>query len=50
MNADETRAVAFLKDLQTLFKEFEVPDKWYSDFIADIAGRSSDEENDGRMR
>ena len=37
------RGQAFMKDVQTLFKKFEVPDKWYSDFIADIASTTSEE-------
>jgi hypothetical protein len=44
MEADKERGQAFLKDVHTLFKRFEVPDNWYSDFIADIAGLSFDEE------
>ena len=44
MNADETRGQAFMKDIMALFREFEVPDKWYYDFMADIAGDSSEEE------
>ena len=44
LEADEKRGGAFLKDVRSLFKRFEVPDKWYSDFIADIAGPSPDEE------
>jgi hypothetical protein len=44
IDADEKRARAFIKDVRALFKRFEVPDKWYSAFIADIVGPSSDEE------
>jgi hypothetical protein len=44
IEAYEKRARAFIKDVRTLFKKFEVPDKWYSAFIADIAGPPSDEE------
>jgi hypothetical protein len=44
MEADETRRQAFMKDVHALFKKFEVPDKWYSEFIADIASPSSKEE------
>jgi hypothetical protein len=44
MNADDTRGQAFMKDVLALFKEFEVPDNWYSDFLADIAGSSSEAE------
>jgi hypothetical protein len=44
MEADEKRGQAFMRDVLTLFKEFEVPDKWYTDFIAEIAGSSSVEE------
>ena len=43
IEADDKRGQAFMKDVQTLFKKFEVPDKWYSDFIADIASPSSEE-------
>ena len=45
LNADEKRGQAFMQDVQALFKEFEVPDKWYADFIAEIAGPSSGEKN-----
>ena len=45
MDADEKRGQAFLKDVHTLFKKFEVPDIWYFDFMAEIAGASSEEEN-----
>lgn len=44
VDADEKRAKAFIEDVHTLFKKFEVPDKWYSDFIADIAGAGSEKE------
>lgn len=44
LEADEKRGQAFMKDVHALFKRFEVPDKWYSDFIADIASPSSDNE------
>ena len=44
MEADERRGQAFLKDVHTLFKKFEVPETWYPDFIAEIAGPSSEEE------
>jgi hypothetical protein len=43
VEADEKRAQAFIKDVHTLFKKFEVPDNWYSDFLADIAGLTPDE-------
>lgn len=43
MEADEKRGQGFIKDVHTLFKKFEVPDQWYSDFIADIAGHSAEE-------
>ena len=43
MDADETRAQAFMKDVHALFKRFEVPEAWYPDFIAAIAGLSSEE-------
>lgn len=35
---------AFLREVQALLKKFEVPDKWYADFIAEIAGLSSEDE------
>lgn len=44
LEADEKRAQAFMQDVSALFKEFEVPDKWYADFLAEIAGPSSEEE------
>ena len=44
MEADKRRGQAFIEDVHTLFKKFEVPNSWYSDFIADIAGLSFDEE------
>ena len=44
LNVDEQRGQAFMNDVQALFKEFEVPDKWYADFLAEIAGSSSEEE------
>ena len=44
LEADQRRGQAFMKDVHTLFKKFEVPDNWYSDFIAELAGRSSDAE------
>jgi hypothetical protein len=34
------RGQAFLNDVYALFRKFQVPEAWYSDFIADIAGRS----------
>jgi len=37
------RGQAFLNDVSALFKKFEVPEAWHSDFIADIAGRSSND-------
>ncbi|HLO28612.1 MAG TPA: hypothetical protein VK249_05735 [Anaerolineales bacterium] len=33
------RRKAFLADVQALFKKFEVPEAWHSDFIAEIAGQ-----------
>jgi hypothetical protein len=45
MEADERRGQAFLEEVHTLFKKFEVPDKWYFDFIAEIASPSLGEEN-----
>ena len=43
MEADEKRRQEFMDDVHSLFKKFEVPDKWHFDFIADIAGHSSEE-------
>ena len=37
------RGQAFLKEVAALFKRFEVPDAWQSDFIAEIAGTSLEE-------
>jgi hypothetical protein len=34
------RGQAFLHDVHALFRRFQVPEAWYSEFIADIAGRS----------
>ena len=39
----EERGREFLKEVHALFKRFEVPDAWYPDFIADIAGLSSEQ-------
>jgi hypothetical protein len=44
IDADKKRGQALSKDVRTLFKKFEVPDKWYSDFLANIASSPSDEE------
>lgn len=44
MDADEKRGQEFMNDVHALFKKFQVPDQWYSDFIADMAGSSSEEE------
>ena len=33
------RGQAFLKDVKTLFKKFQVPESWHEDLIAEIAGR-----------
>lgn len=44
LNADKTRGQAFLQDVHTLFKKFEVPDEWYPDFMAEIVGPFSEEE------
>ena len=38
------RGRAFMSEIQALFKKFEVPDKWYADFIAEIAGRPAEDE------
>ena len=38
------RGRSFLEDVHALFKRFEIPDVWYADFIAEIAGPSSEEE------
>lgn len=53
MGAEETstskqaeRGRAFIKDVHALFKKFEVPEAWYPDFIAEIAGPSSAEEKE----
>jgi len=40
-NKQAKRGRAFLKDVSALFKKFEVPETWQSDFVADIAGISS---------
>ncbi len=37
------RGRAFLKDVQALFKRFQVPEAWHPEFIADIAGLSPEE-------
>src|SRR5512135_2372399 len=37
------RGQAFLRDVRALFKKFQVPDAWYDEFIADIAGRPPEE-------
>ena len=39
-----TRGQEFIRDVHALFKKFEVPDAWYPDFIAEIAGPSFEEE------
>ena len=33
------RRQAFLRDVQALFKKFEVPEGWYEDLLAEIAGQ-----------
>ena len=33
------RGQAFLRDVSALFKKFEVPEGWYEDLIAEIAGQ-----------
>ena len=35
---------AFMREVHALLKKFEVPDKWYADFIAEIAGLPSESE------
>jgi hypothetical protein len=40
-NKQASRGREFLKDIHALFKKFEVPDDWQADFIADLAGSSS---------
>lgn len=37
------RGRSFLKDVTELFKKFEVPEAWYPDFIAEIAGTGVEE-------
>jgi hypothetical protein len=46
MSASERakRGRAFTTDVHALFKKFEVPEAWYPDFTAEIAGPSSEEE------
>jgi hypothetical protein len=38
------RGRAFIEEVHALLKKFEVPEGWYPDFIAEIAGSSSEEE------
>jgi len=45
-NQRAKRGKAFLHDVSVLFKKFEVPEAWHSDFIAEIAGLSSDQSLD----
>ena len=40
------RGDAFLKEVHSLLKKYEVPESWYPDFIADIAGTPSDHNSD----
>lgn len=42
------RGQAFLNEVQALFREFQVPESWQPDFIAEIAGRSVGASNDAR--
>jgi len=37
----QKRGEAFLKEVQALLKKYEVPEAWYPDFIAEIAGQPS---------
>ena len=39
------RGQAFFNDVHALFKKFLVPDTWYPDFIAEIAGLTSENRN-----
>jgi hypothetical protein len=41
--ARKKRGESFLSEVQTLLKYHQVPDAWYPDFIADIAGRASNQ-------
>ena len=38
------RGRLFMEEVHALLKKFEVPDAWYADFIAEIAGPSSQDE------
>ena len=38
------RGRLFMKEVHALLKKFEVPDAWYAEFIAEIAGSSSEDE------
>jgi hypothetical protein len=40
-NQRAKRGQALLKDMQALFRKFEVPETWQYDFIAEVAGLSS---------
>ena len=41
------RGRLFMEEVHALLKKFEVPDAWYADFIAEIAGPSSEEAKGG---
>lgn len=36
------RGEAFLSEVHALLKQYEIPETWYPDFIADIAGKTGD--------
>jgi len=37
------RGEAFLSEVHALLKKYEIPETWYPDFIADIAGKTTDQ-------
>ena len=37
----QKRGEAFLKEVEALLKRYEVPEAWYPDFIAEIAGKTA---------
>jgi len=39
-NQRRRRGEAFLNDVHALLKRYEIPETWYPDFIADIAGKT----------
>jgi hypothetical protein len=39
------RGRLFMEEVHALLKKFEVPDAWYTDFIAEIASRSSQDKD-----